>query len=147
MIGRHRWFRIYPDRKTGEWYYTVHVFCDRDDMYKWFLKHQSTPDGNCNFAAIVESFKRMSLVNSRWKRHSEIGYVLYYLGNCGAGVMTHEAIHAATYYFQQRENKVLGGLSKYRHGKAFDVADERYAWVVGNLANQIVRGFWKTGVY
>jgi len=132
-------FRIYPDRAKS-CYYVVHIFHTEAKMYEHFRRTNIDPGhtGQLDFRAICQGWSRYTVRDDkRLKRHPEIGQILFWAGNMGAGVVSHELTHATTYWAGRRTRLPLGELYSNR------VADERYAWALGHLVAQFWTKYWQ----
>ncbi len=123
-------FRIYPDGEKDN-YYTAHVFRTQAAMHsfqlkstagiKWGAKYKDMDDTDCE--AMTYSWGN--------PRGEEAGQVLFYLGSCVPGIVSHEFTHAALYWVKNHGVKAA-------HLYTRSAADERLARTQGDMVHE----FW-----
>lgn len=133
-------FRVYPDKKTL--YYRVFVFPSLRKMRSWVAKARKNKNpGTWHGAEMIPATRCLGMVHhcdrvdfrkgKRARLHPEVGLILLVRGHHGGGVVSHEAAHAARYYFGRMRLKIEDPAQ-----------DEHFAWVVGNIVSQIGRKVW-----
>ena len=116
--------KIYTGKK--HWYFKVIIFHTKNSMYKY--RDGLTKDG----ANVMRKPHRYAAICSVWPSKTEkkqYGALLFTRASARkSGVVSHEIAHATTYWFKHAEKR----KNIYKD----DVADERYALLLGNLVAQ-----------
>lgn len=132
-------FRVYCE-KGKPFYYQVYIFDTIEAMQRHFTQtnrnvrwQRGASEGRLGFEAIAQSWEREKYNGRKIAvRRTNIGQILFYAGNLGAGIVSHEMTHATTFWAHRTAKMDLSKLYSSRR------IDERYAWVQGYLVAQ----FW-----
>jgi len=131
-------FRVRVARPRNAPYYRVLIFDSREAMIAFYDKQRrlspgiGRASGRNGFLAQCNGWE--AEYRGR-KKTNCVGQVLFYKGQMGAGIVSHEMTHAAHYWLGQRWNDYR---SHYR--------DEKLAWVQGWLVSQFWRNFFRLGL-
>jgi len=136
-------FRVYAERGRPH-YYTVWIFRTREAMLQWVRESDTELNlttgltATYDFEAITRHWTTHRLCGRRWVLSPDIGVVLFYAGNIGGGIVSHEMTHAAIAWSQR-----VAHLRPQRifHHEAEDASDEneRFCHAQGWMVAQ----FWK----
>jgi hypothetical protein len=146
MTGKLAQFKVWPERKLSNNYWSVLVFNNKGNMRRAFHILNETEDKDDLFGAVVMPQERHMLQwtadgSESWVVHPALGYVLFAKTQLNTETQSHEAFHMATGYFRR-----TGYFPKLDPEDAND-AEEDLAYVVGRCAEQLHRKFFKLGLY
>lgn len=137
-------FRVYPELAKSKRYYLVRIFRTKELMYAFAKQspHYELPNSRgfklrFDFEAICTAFDRLERKGGRWKRHHNIGHILFYTGGFGAGVVAHEITHATVYWAARHTRLNLARLRSDQN------TDERFADVLGSMVAQFWSAYWR----
>lgn len=128
-----RTFRAYCEPKRSRLYWEVRWYRNLTEMrrgYRAWTMAGGRKTVTPKFTAIVCHLKTVNYRSGRARTHPSLGVIFIQHKSCGAAVLSHEATHAALYYFERR------GLVHDEH------TDERFAYVVSDLVGQMCRRVW-----
>jgi len=114
--------------KSDSPYFDVRIFPTQSAMRDWAAAHNpDTQERYADTEAAVYSWKRLVRVRGKWQRKPDMGWIVFYTGHIGAGIVSHEMTHAAFYYLKFWRPQLFRVLLTSRR------ADECLAWVQGFL--------------
>jgi hypothetical protein len=126
-------FRAYCVPKRSRLHWQVRWYRNATQMrrgYRAWARAGGRKTVSTHFQAITCHLKTVSYRRERPYHNPCLGVIFLHHKSCGAQVVSHEAVHAALYYFERL------GL------KHDDSTDERFAYVVSDLVGQICRRCW-----
>lgn len=133
-------FRVSPEKGH---HYRVIICRNRDQMYavwKRQIDQGVIPGdlrlGKLNFLGQVTWWSRFKWMKTRaqWTKHPNCGQILLCADHIGAGLISHEMTHAATFFLAW----TVGVRSLMRHA-----TNERLCLVQGRLVQQFWDKWWK----
>jgi hypothetical protein len=146
MIGKLAQFKLWPERKLSNHYWSVLVFNNKGNMRRAFHVLNATDDKDDRFGAVVMPQERMMLQwtangHESWVSHPSLGYVLFAKTQLGSETQSHEAFHMAMGYFRRIE------CFPKLDPDGCNGDEEDLAYIVGKCAAQLHRKFFKLGLY
>jgi len=110
-------------------------------MKKVFHKLDITEDKDDDFGAIVMPQETHRCIDGKWKRTPFLGYVLFTKSQRDSDTVMHECVHMAVAYLRRTKRKSLA-LAWDR-----DDREEDLCYTAGTCADQVIRQFYRNGVY
>lgn len=126
-------FRVFPEKR---WlYFTVQLYQNLKDMREAYSHHRQLNQGEyskINSAAASCSTVKIQVMTKRqqWRTRPYMGKIFFAFPRNGSAVVAHEVSHAALAYFER-----MGLVHN-------DETDERYAMVVTNMMQAIIKRIW-----
>lgn len=119
------------------------VFDTKKEMFEFkarYDKENGIEYGYGGFGAIVMPYE---IINTETgKRRLEIGTCLFYKGNIGAGLISHEMLHCAMWY-----ERLLNGNKNACFGDGTREDEERLCYILTYLVRSFVGKLYKLGIY
>lgn len=141
-----RRFRVFPERRTTL-YWTVEVYSNLRDMRLAYALYRGIVNSNmkdtsrlgpgrkaqalCAGTTIIKFPRKRPGHPRRGRISPSMGVIFLSLGYVGGGIVSHEACHAARYYFERLKVPLQR-----------PEMDERFAYAVGDIVRAIARRVW-----
>ena len=133
-INPGKWNPFKPDMRH---YYNVHVFADREAMWR-FGARVSTCKETGYAALTIPLWGERVASDGQIIKAPKIGDVLFYRGCLGSECITHESVHLATSY--------LRVIDRLKLNDQIDNDEELLAYCVGSCTRQIVDRLYKLSI-
>ncbi len=135
-------------------YYKVRVFDTKREMYAYYMlyisKREQVPkfkgfkgwSKKLNFEAIVMPYERYRFIGRKKIQANDIGEVLFYRKQIGAGIAAHEFGHASIWW-----DRLVKKNKRAIYGERVCAAEERMLHCLYHLVRNFTNKCYKLGIY
>lgn len=120
-------------------YYTVHVFKEKEYMYRYCNRLGQNEGEDYKGIVIPYVVERYIKEEDKWERKPKIGNVLLCDGYLYSRVISHEAVHMSTHFLRVLSLLKLDPIS-------IDEGEELLAYCIGNCTSEIYSKLGKLGI-
>lgn len=125
-------------------FFWCRVFDTKKEMHQWYrtTSQYQEQGGKGDFGAMVLPYEKVKFENDAEIRHPEIGTVIFYRGQMGAGVISHEMGHCALWY-----DRIINGNRNAQYGEEVNDEEERLCYLIGDLTRCLVNKCYKLNIF
>lgn len=140
-------FPVYVTNSKGL-FYRVYIFQDQNDLHSYLktVNEYFKQSGRKELARFSKRTGGAAIYNSPDPKSRVLGTVVLSLESVGAGLVSHELTHAATYYLYDLDQLsklcIVKELIKGRKDSSISMIDNKVDELLANTQGNFVTQFW-----